>query len=62
MAHRAFKKIARCPQKMKSKVLTITDYTSVLALIKWAKKNKKKVEVERLGDEYNGFYYKVKLK
>ena len=60
MAHRAFKKIARCLQKMKK--ITITDYTSVLALIKWAKKNKKKIEVERLGDEFSGFYWKVKLK
>lgn len=47
---------------MKSKVLTITDFANVSALIKWAKKNKKKIEVEKLGDEFSGFYYKVKLK
>ena len=44
------------------KELIIHEYLAVVALIKWAKKNKKKIEVEKLGDETSGFYWKVKLK
>ena len=42
--------------------MILRDYIAVAALIKWAKKYKKKLEVEKLGDEFSGFYWKVKLK
>ena len=44
------------------KELILHDYVAVAALIKWARNNKQKIEVERLGDEANGYYWKVKLK
>ena len=44
------------------KEIILYDYIAVAAMIKWAKKNKKKIEVERLGDDYSGIYWKIKLK
>ena len=43
------------------KEMILHDYIVVAAMIKWAKKNKKKIEVKRLGDEFSGIYWEIKF-
>ena len=45
----------------KNKKLILNDYQTVAELIKLAQKAKKKIEVKRMGDDYVGVYYEVKI-
>ena len=45
---------------MKNEMI-IHNYIAVAALIKWAKQMKRKIEVERCGNDVAGVYWKVKI-
>ena len=46
----------------KNKKLILNDYQTVAELIKLAQKTKKKIEVKRMGNDFVGVYWIVKLK
>ena len=46
-------------KKETKKELVLYDYIAVSAMIKYARQNKKKITVEKLGNDWAGYYYKV---
>lgn len=45
----------------KNKKIILQDYTTVAELIKFADKNKKKIKVNRKGNDFVGIYWEVIL-
>ena len=41
--------------------IRVKDYRTVAELVKFAQNNKRRIEVKKIGDNFSGYYWKVKI-